>query len=276
MQPVLEATTRSLAGSSGRAAAVKSSRVASALQPSWCGPRSPAAVPMCVSWCTVAHLNALCSVRRSSCRRFQNRRQLIRFAGRSGLSAEAMAGDGERRASSLPAASATMNSSWEMSEDVEVRSATQQERVGVLLLNLGGPENLDDVQPFLYNLFADPDIIRLPAPIRFLQPALATLISTLRAPKVRAHRLGAPLCRSAIENFVSPLLRVSRIAHVERLASRRRPSRRARRATQRLEAVRHSGGSQTNRCAAFEPKFTSGPPAVPWGRCRAVPRAPGA
>jgi hypothetical protein len=30
------------------------------------------------------------------------------------------------------------------------------ERVGVLLLNLGGPESLDDVQPFLYNLFADP------------------------------------------------------------------------------------------------------------------------
>lgn len=35
-----------------------------------------------------------------------------------------------------------------------VREAT--ERVGVLLLNLGGPETLDDVQPFLFNLFADP------------------------------------------------------------------------------------------------------------------------
>jgi len=31
-----------------------------------------------------------------------------------------------------------------------------EERVGVLLLNLGGPETLDDVQPFLFNLFADP------------------------------------------------------------------------------------------------------------------------
>lgn len=30
------------------------------------------------------------------------------------------------------------------------------EKVGVLLLNLGGPETLDDVQPFLFNLFADP------------------------------------------------------------------------------------------------------------------------
>ncbi|CAL9153030.1 unnamed protein product [Musa hybrid cultivar] len=41
-------------------------------------------------------------------------------------------------------------------------SSAAQERVGVLLLNLGGPETLNDVQPFLFNLFADPDIIRLP------------------------------------------------------------------------------------------------------------------
>ncbi|MCO5579343.1 hypothetical protein L7F22_033199 [Adiantum nelumboides] len=32
----------------------------------------------------------------------------------------------------------------------------KKENVGVLLLNLGGPETLEDVQPFLYNLFADP------------------------------------------------------------------------------------------------------------------------
>ena len=32
----------------------------------------------------------------------------------------------------------------------------------MLLFNLGGPETLDDVKPFLYNLFSDPDIIRLP------------------------------------------------------------------------------------------------------------------
>ncbi|KAI8475008.1 MAG: ferrochelatase-domain-containing protein [Monoraphidium minutum] len=55
--------------------------------------------------------------------------------------------------------------------------------VGVLLLNLGGPEKLEDVKPFLYNLFADPDIIRLPAGARFLQPLIAYLISGLRAPK---------------------------------------------------------------------------------------------
>ena len=54
-------------------------------------------------------------------------------------------------------------------------------RVGVLLLNLGGPETLEDVRPFLFNLFSDPEIIRLPFP--WLQKPLACLISTLRAKK---------------------------------------------------------------------------------------------
>ncbi|GAB2291002.1 hypothetical protein Dimus_025257 [Dionaea muscipula] len=66
---------------------------------------------------------------------------------------------------------------------VEAPSHSAEERIGVLLLNLGGPETLGDVQPFLYNLFADPDIIRLPRPFQFLQQPLAQLISLLRAPK---------------------------------------------------------------------------------------------
>ncbi|XP_071730358.1 ferrochelatase-2, chloroplastic-like [Rutidosis leptorrhynchoides] len=65
----------------------------------------------------------------------------------------------------------------------ESHSHVEEEKIGVLLLNLGGPETLHDVQPFLYNLFADPDIIRLPRLFRFLQRPLAQLISTLRAPK---------------------------------------------------------------------------------------------
>ena len=54
-------------------------------------------------------------------------------------------------------------------------------RTGVLLLNLGGPDKLQDVRPFLYNLFSDPEIIRLPSPL--FQAPLAWLISTLRAKK---------------------------------------------------------------------------------------------
>ena len=51
-------------------------------------------------------------------------------------------------------------------------------RIGVLLFNLGGPETLEDVRPFLFNLFSDPDIIRLPW--RALQRPLAWLIATQR------------------------------------------------------------------------------------------------
>ncbi|MEO0947430.1 MAG: ferrochelatase [Cyanobacteria bacterium J06641_5] len=52
-------------------------------------------------------------------------------------------------------------------------------RIGVLLLNLGGPDTLEDVRPFLFNLFADPEIIRLPFP--WLQKPLAWFISSSRA-----------------------------------------------------------------------------------------------
>ena len=58
-------------------------------------------------------------------------------------------------------------------------------RLGVLLLNLGGPEQLSDVRPFLFNLFSDPEIIRIP--ITALQKPLAWLISTSRAKKSRAN-----------------------------------------------------------------------------------------
>ena len=41
-------------------------------------------------------------------------------------------------------------------------ASRQRERIGVLLLNLGGPNTLDEVEPFLFNLFSDPEIITLP------------------------------------------------------------------------------------------------------------------
>jgi len=55
---------------------------------------------------------------------------------------------------------------------------------GVLLFNLGGPETLQDVRPFLYNLFSDPEIIRIKSDL--LRKCLARLISTLRQGKSRA------------------------------------------------------------------------------------------
>ena len=55
-------------------------------------------------------------------------------------------------------------------------------RVAVILFNLGGPDAPEAVRPFLFNLFNDPAIIRLPQPLRWL---LARLISGRRAPIAR-------------------------------------------------------------------------------------------
>ena len=65
------------------------------------------------------------------------------------------------------------------------------ERVAVVLFNLGGPDSLDAIEPFLFNLFKDPAIIKAPGPIRWL---IAKLISRRRAPIAReiyAHLGGA-------------------------------------------------------------------------------------
>jgi ferrochelatase len=58
-----------------------------------------------------------------------------------------------------------------------------QEKIGVVLLNLGGPDTLDAVEPFLNNLFNDPDIIDFPGSF-LIRRWLAKQISTRRAPKV--------------------------------------------------------------------------------------------
>ena len=66
-----------------------------------------------------------------------------------------------------------------------------RKRLAVVLFNLGGPDRLESVQPFLFNLFNDPAIIGLPWPFR---PLLAKLISTRRreeASRNYAHMGGA-------------------------------------------------------------------------------------
>ncbi len=55
------------------------------------------------------------------------------------------------------------------------------EKTAIVLFNLGGPNNLESVQPFLENLFRDPDIFKVP----LFQGLIAKIISRVRAPKVR-------------------------------------------------------------------------------------------
>jgi protoporphyrin/coproporphyrin ferrochelatase len=59
-------------------------------------------------------------------------------------------------------------------------------RLGVVLFQLGGPDTLEAIEPFLYNLFCDPDIIDFPF-ARIGRKPLAKLISTTRARKVQHH-----------------------------------------------------------------------------------------
>lgn len=88
---------------------------------------------------------------------------------------------------------------------------TSQKITGVLLLNLGGPEKIEDVEPFLYNLFSDRQIIRLGP--SFLQKPIARMIARRRAPKssINYEKIGgsSPIRRitelqaKAIENSLA-------------------------------------------------------------------------
>src|ERR1700674_295478 len=59
-------------------------------------------------------------------------------------------------------------------------------RIGVVLFQLGGPDTLEAIEPFLFNLFCDPDIIDFPF-ARIGRKPLAKLISSTRARKVQRH-----------------------------------------------------------------------------------------
>ena len=71
----------------------------------------------------------------------------------------------------------------------------------VLLFNLGGPDDIASVEPFLVNLFTDREIIQLPGGAA-LQPWVARLIAKMRGPSVRDNyrRIGGG----------SPQLRITR------------------------------------------------------------------
>ena len=72
-------------------------------------------------------------------------------------------------------------------------------RKAIILFNLGGPDKLENVEPFLFNLFNDPAILNLPT---FLRYPLAKLISNRRAPI--AKKIYAELGGS------SPILKLTR------------------------------------------------------------------
>ena len=73
-------------------------------------------------------------------------------------------------------------------------------KVGVIVFSLGGPESLEEIKPFLYNLFSDPRMLRVRSDS--LRSALAYGIAALRERPVRGHyrKIGGS----------SPLTRITR------------------------------------------------------------------
>ncbi len=75
-------------------------------------------------------------------------------------------------------------------------NSTAKKRVGIVLFQLGGPDSLETVEPFLRNLFLDPDIIPL-GPLNFIRGPLARFIAKKRCIPV-AQRYGMIGRRSPI------------------------------------------------------------------------------
>lgn len=74
--------------------------------------------------------------------------------------------------------------------------SNKKKRVGIVLFQLGGPDSLETVEPFLRNLFLDPDIIPL-GPLNFIRGPLARYIAKKRCVPV-AQRYGQIGRRSPI------------------------------------------------------------------------------
>jgi protoporphyrin/coproporphyrin ferrochelatase len=63
-----------------------------------------------------------------------------------------------------------------------------KKRVGIVLFQLGGPDSLEAVEPFLLNLFLDPDILPL-GPFGWLRRPIAKLIASRRSvPVARKYK----------------------------------------------------------------------------------------
>ncbi len=61
---------------------------------------------------------------------------------------------------------------------------TRGDDVAVLLMNYGGPEGPEDCEPYLRNIFLDPDLIPIPG---FIRPAVARFAGRRRAPQLQRN-----------------------------------------------------------------------------------------
>jgi len=90
--------------------------------------------------------------------------------------------------------------------------------LALVALNLGGPDSPDAVEPFLRNLFADPDVIQLGPLLRPVQPLIAHVIARRRAPLSRAAyaQIGgsSPILAESTDRTLAALLLTATVAVV--------------------------------------------------------------
>lgn len=116
-------------------------------------------------------------------------------------------------------------------------------RIAVVLFNLGGPDSLKAVAPFLRNLFSDRAIIRLPTPAR-----------QLAAMAISGLRVGAAKANYAYMGGASPLNRETEAqrAALERVLRARRPADEVR-VVVAMRYWRPATAAAAAEVAAFEP-----------------------
>lgn len=79
-----------------------------------------------------------------------------------------------------------MNAAANAARPAKSEIMSRPKRIAVVLFQLGGPDTQEAVEPFLYNLFSDPDIINFPGAF-LARKTLARLISRTRSKTVRHH-----------------------------------------------------------------------------------------
>ncbi|HCF56645.1 MAG TPA: ferrochelatase [Myxococcales bacterium] len=88
-------------------------------------------------------------------------------------------------ATAEPQSDATAEPQAEAKADIGAKESRKEGKIALLLLDIGAPENADDVKPFLKRLYGDPRMMRLPFGAE-LQKLFASVIAMMRAPKLTA------------------------------------------------------------------------------------------
>ena len=66
-----------------------------------------------------------------------------------------------------------------------------KKKIAIVLFNLGGPDSLKSVKPFLFNLFYDKAIINLPNPLRYIIAKIISITRERKSQKIYSRMLSS-------------------------------------------------------------------------------------